>query len=324
MRNRIFAAAAVVLFGAVSLTACSGDDADTSGAQTSGTNSDDAAYTVAYVPTTMNNPFWMAVLEGMQAELEPAGIKIVTVDPANDQTKMNDQIGDLIAQGVDLITIAPVDATAVRPALRQAADAGIPVVNIDAPVTDVDLVETIVASNNEQAGALVAKDMMERLPEGSEVAVLHCPAGGACISRLAGFEAESDGYFSIVQNLDGKGDTNVALPLATDMLTANPALAAIFGINDPMALGAVQAVKEAGREGEVLIYGVDGSPDGKSAIERGVLTGTGAQSPITMGKESALASIAILAGKTVEHEIVIDTHLIISDNISEHDINKWQ
>jgi ribose transport system substrate-binding protein len=73
--------------------------------------------TVGYAPTTMNNPFWLAVLEGVKSVLDDQGVKIVTIDPQNDQSRMNDQIGDLLAQGIDALLVAHFDSTAVSPAL---------------------------------------------------------------------------------------------------------------------------------------------------------------------------------------------------------------
>src|SRR5699024_3827040 len=135
-------------------------------------------------------PFWQAILEGVEAELGNEAT-VRTVDPQADQARMNDMVGDLIVAGVDVIILGPYDTTGVKPALEAAAAANIPVVNIDTPVVDRDLVATVVASDNNKAGALVAESMMEKLAEGSKVAVLHCPAGQACIDRIDGFKEAS-------------------------------------------------------------------------------------------------------------------------------------
>lgn len=317
--KRVFASVAAAAV-AIGFAGC-GNNSDT-GTTTSGDA--DAEIQLGYVPSTMNNPFWQAILDGVNEEIEGKGVAVQTVDPQADQSKMNDMVGDLIASGVDAIILGPYDTTGVQPALQAAADANIPVINIDTPVDDLDLVETVVASDNQKAGALVAEDMMDKLDKGSDVAVINCPAGQACIQRLEGFKEKAGDYFNIVQELDGKGELATSLTLAEDILQSNPNLKAIFGVNDPMALGAVQALAAHPEMSDVLVYGVDGSPDGKVAIKDGTMTGTGAQSPNKIGHEAAKAALDVLDGKEVEKNIVVDTFLVTKDNVDEYGTDGWQ
>ena len=134
--------------------------------------SDDAAgndYTIAYVPTTMNNPFWTAMLGGIKEEMEAKGMdvdsQLVTVDANSDQATMNNYVNDLIAQEVDAIILAPMDCTAVTEALQACEDAGIPVINVDTAVDASDKVVSIIASDNYRAGVECANDMMSKLDE---------------------------------------------------------------------------------------------------------------------------------------------------------------
>jgi ribose transport system substrate-binding protein len=278
---------------------------------------------IGYAPTTMNNPFWLAVLDGVKSVLEPQGIEIVTIDPQNDQSKMNDQIGDLLAQGIDALLVAPFDSTAVRPALAACKDKGVPVINFDTPVADKDMVASIIASDNVNAGVVVAADMMAKLPQGSKIAIIHSPSGQACIDRYDGFMATSNGYFNIVMTPDGKGDTGVTMPIAEDLLQGSPDLKAFFAVNDPSAIGCIQAI--AGRKASgILVYGVDGAPDAKKAIQDGTMTGTGAQSPINIGKLSAETALKVIAGEQVEKNIVVPTFIINDGNLSQYNVDGWQ
>lgn len=280
-------------------------------------------YKIAYAPTTMNNAFWLAVEEPIKAAVEANGDELIEIDPQNDQGRMNDMIGDLIADKIDILLIAPQDSTACETALQACKDAGIPVVNFDTPVTNKDLVATIIASDNYNAGVVVAQDMMAKLPEGSKVAVMHSPSGGACIDRAAGFYDTIGDYFEVVVELDGKGDTGVTLPLAEDVLQGTPDLAAFFCVNDPSAMGAVNALA-AHPEAHVLVYGVDGNPDAKKLIEGGQMAGTGAQSPKTIGQMTIDAAYKLLAGEEVEANIVVPTFIINSDNVAEYGTDGWQ
>jgi ribose transport system substrate-binding protein len=279
---------------------------------------------IGFAPTTMNNPFWLAVLDGVKAALEPQGVVIKTIDPQSDQSKMNDMIGDLLVSGIDALLVAPMDSAGVKPALLACKEKNVPVINFDTPVKDKDLVKSIIASNNFNAGAVVAKDMMSKLPKGAKVAILHSPAGQACIDRYNGFTQTSGKYFNIVQVLDGKGDTGVSLPLAEDILTSSPDLGAFFAVNDPSAIGCVQAIAAHPESKKVLVYGVDGNPDAKKMIQNGTMTGTGAQSPQTIGKQSAETALQVLAGKSVKANIIVDTFIINAGNVSKYGTTGWQ
>jgi ribose transport system substrate-binding protein len=271
----------------------------------------------------MNNPFWLAVLDGVKSVLDSQGVEIVTIDPQNDQSKMNDQIGDLLAQGIDALLVAPFDSTGVRPALVACKEAGVPVINFDTPVVDKDLVASIIASDNVNAGVVVAKDMMSRLPKGSKIAIIHSPSGQACIDRYDGFMKTSAGYFDIVLTPDGKGDTGVTMPIAEDILQGTPDLTAFFAVNDPSAIGCIQAI--AGRKASgILVYGVDGAPDAKKAIQAGTMTGTGAQSPLNIGKLTAETALKVIAKQPVEKNIVVETFIINSSNLGSYNVDGWQ
>jgi ribose transport system substrate-binding protein len=279
---------------------------------------------IAYAPTTMNNAFWLALMGPVKAEVEKSGDTLVTIDPQSDQARMNDQIGDLIAQGIDVLLVAPQDSTGVESALQACKDAKIPVVNFDTPVTNTDLVATIIASDNYNAGVVVAKDMMAKLPKGSKVAVMHSPAGGACIQRAKGFYDTIGDYFDVVVELDGKGDTGVTLPLAEDVLQSTPDLKAFFAVNDPSAMGCVNALAAHPEMTGILVYGVDGNPDAKKLIKDGKMTGTAAQSPETIGAESIKAAYTLLAGGTVEKNISVPTFLITAENVDQYGTDGWQ
>ncbi len=108
----------------------------------------------------------------------------------------------------------------------------------------------------------------------------------------------------------------------TDALIAHPDAVAIFGGNDPTALGAAAAAEAA--QSSCLIYGVDGSPDIKALIADGKVTGTGAQSPMTIGKTIAELYYKWKAGETVESRYPIPTFMINSDNIAEYNNGGWQ
>lgn len=282
---------------------------------------------IAYVPTTMNNPFWTAMMGGITSEMESLGMdpktQLVTVDADSDQVTMNNYIYDLINQKVDAIIMAPMDCTAVTEALQACADAGIPVINVDTAVDRTDLVKTVIASDNYGAGVECAKDMLKKLEPGSKIYIMNQPSGTACVQREKGFRDTIGDKFEIIGTSDTSGDTATTLPVAEDAITADKDLKAFFCINDMGALGCVQAAKAAGRN-DILIYGVDGNPDFMGYVKDGSATGSAAQQPSVIGSNAVKSVMSCLAGDKVEPEITVPVEFITQENIANFDISDWQ
>ncbi|MDO4475660.1 MAG: substrate-binding domain-containing protein [Lachnospiraceae bacterium] len=297
------------------------------GSMTAFAEADLAELKIAYVPTTMNNPFWSAMMGGIEDKMAELGMdvesQLVTVDANSDQATMNNYVNDLLNEGVDAIILAPMDCGAVTEALLACEAEGVPVINVDTPVDALDKVAAIIASDNYKAGVDCAEDMMAKLPEGSKVAVMNQPNGTACVDRENGFKDTVGDYFEIVSTTNTEGDTAKTLPAAEDALTADEDLAAFFCINDMGALGCVQACASAGAE-DILIYGVDGNPDFMGYVADGSATASAAQQPSVIGAMAVEAAIAVLNGEEIEHEQIVDVALITGDNIADFDITDWQ
>ncbi len=295
--------------------------------QTGGASADVADLTFAYVPTTMNNPFWTAMMGGITEQMTAKGMnpdtQLVTVDANSDQATMNDHIYDLINQKVDAIIMAPMDCTACTEALQACADANIPVINVDTAVDRTDLVVSVIASDNYGAGVQCAEDMMKKLDEGSKIYIMNQPSGSACAQREQGFRDTIGEYFEIIGTSDTSGDTATTLPVAEDAITADADIAGFFCINDMAALGCVQAAAAHSRD-DIIIYGVDGNPDFMGYVADGSATGSSAQQPSVIGSNAVDAALAHLAGEAVEQEIVVPVTLITADNIGDFDVSDWQ
>jgi ribose transport system substrate-binding protein len=274
---------------------------------------------------TLNNPFFIALNDGIKSVLEANGDKLVTLDPALDQAKQIAEIEDLISQKVDGIFLNPVDWKGVRPALEEAQKAGIPVINVDAPVFDTDLVACIIASDNYKAGVLVAQDVMKRMKKANVVLLEH-PTAKSAIDRTASFydTVKDDPNYKIVARQSSNGQLEQAMPVMENIIQANPKIDVVMGLNDPTAMGALAALQSAKRAKGVLIYGVDGSPDAKKLIKEGKITATAAQSPKTIGKTAAETMYKILNGQQVEKNILVPVFLIDKTNVDKYGVDGWQ
>jgi ribose transport system substrate-binding protein len=283
--------------------------------------------TICVALAVRNNPFCLALEQGAKEVLEAQGVKVVVVDGNDNQMRQNEQIRDYLAQGIDALIVQPRDVTGIHDALLAAKEKGVPVVIVDNPPTDPGdraMSVSIIASNNKNAGAECAKDMMSKLPRGSDIVIMHNPSAGSCLERYDGFMETQNGYFNVLQVYDGLGDLAVTLSKMDDALQSFKTLKGVFCINDPSAEGAARSI-EAGKRQGILVYGVDGSPTTKQMIKDGQITGTGAQSPINIGREGAEIALQFLGGnKSVQREIVIPTFIINNENVGQYSLDGWQ
>ena len=327
MKKRIMAAMLVgVMACSLALAGC-GSSKDDSGKKDSGDDKSSKAHKYGFTCMTMNNPFFTTIEESVRKEVEANGDELITLDTKQDIATQIQQVEDMINQGIEALFLCPVDSEGISPALDMLEEADIPVINFDTDVTDKDKVDTILVSNNEYAGQVVGEAMAEKYPDGGKIAILDAPYAEACVQRVEGFLkglGDKKDKFEIVSQQNGKGDTAESLPIAENIIQANPDLIGFFCINDPSALGAYSAVESAGLTDKIAVFGCDGSPDAKKSIADGGMAGTGAQSPINIGKQCVEAAKKILAGESVDKEIKVDTFLITKDNVDEYGTDGWQ
>ena len=270
------------------------------------------------------NPFFVALEGSIREVVEANGDELISLDPQNSNEKQLALVEDLISQGIVAIFINPVDRDGITPALDALQAANIPMFGFDTEVTAMDTLVTYAGSDNYNAGYVCGVDLVEKCPDGGPIIVLDSPTMQSVVDRTNGFLAAIEGHgFEVVAQIDCMGNQEQGNLNGTDALTAHPDAVAIFGGNDPTALGA-QAAAEAAQS-NALIYGVDGSPDIKALIAEGKVTGTGAQSPMTIGKTIAELYYQWKADPdSVEDRYPIETFMINSDNIAEYNNGGWQ
>ncbi|MFD2658416.1 sugar ABC transporter substrate-binding protein [Gracilibacillus thailandensis] len=309
------------------LAACNGDtesDGENDSGNDAGEENTDG-YTFGYTSMTQNNPFFQVLEEAIREKVEANGDELITTNPAMEVELQINQIEDMIAQDIDAIFLNPVDWEGIRPALVMLEEADIPIINYDTEVKDFEYVTAYVGSDNKNAGKVAGEDLVERFPEGGEIAVLDSPTMNSINDRIEGFMEAIEGHnFEVVAQHDAKGDLETALDITEDILQAHPDIIAIMGGNDPTALGALAAAKSNNIQ-DIAIYGVDGSPDAKAAIaEGGPFVGTGAQSPISIGEMSVDVAYQILNSEDYEERTPVDTFLINEENVEEYGLDSWQ
>jgi hypothetical protein len=275
---------------------------------------------------TMNNPYFNVLNENLRDTIEANGDILITRDPAQSQERQNEQIIDMLDEGIDILFVNAVDKSGIEKALYKCQSRGVPVILLDTDVDNRVGVISAIQSDNYKAGVLLAEDLIRKKPEGAKILIVANLIASSMVQRRQGFidRLAGEGRYEIMDEIDGVSEIETVNEAMSEYLKTNDKeFDVIFGLNDPTAIGAIAALREKS-EKKFLIYGVDGSPDAKELIRQGLYTATVAQHPIYMGKEAARVAYDYLDGKEIESDIHIDVDLINAGNITRFDISKWQ
>jgi len=274
---------------------------------------------------TMNNPYFVVLNENIKEVVEANGDILITRDPLQDQEKQNQQIAEMIEAGVEAIFINPVDWKAVEPALKLCKENGIALFNIDTNVYDQEYIVSTIISDNYNAGVQCAKDMMQKKDEADIVIINHSTINSTQL-RVQGFldTIAGNNNYRVVEHRKTTAELEVAMEEMKDVISQGYEFDVVLGGNDPTALGCLAAMQLNHIDKNILLYGIDGSPDAKAMIKAGYMEGTSAQSPINIGRTAAETAYQYLEGITVARNIKIPVHLITAKNLSDYDIGGWQ
>jgi len=263
-------------------------------------------YKIALIVKTKNNPFFIPMIHEFEETAKQLGA-VPEVQAAAQESSYEQQVALVqaeVGKGVQAILITPADSKALVPALKQAADKGVLIINLDnrldpATVKSQGLkLGGYVGADNEAGGKQAGAAMIEALPGGGDVAVIEGIRGvDNAETRKRGFESAVNSKLKVVDEQTGNWETDAAYGKAQAILAKHPTLAGIFCANDNMALGAIKAVDEAGKKGKIKVVGYDNIPAAKELLQSGAMTATIEQHPDLMGKYGVRMAVGILDGK---------------------------
>ncbi|MUG64825.1 ribose ABC transporter substrate-binding protein RbsB [Paenibacillus campinasensis] len=261
--------------------------------------------------STLNNPFFVSLKDGVVAEAANLGMDVVVVDAQNDSAKQSNDVDDLIQQGVDVLLINPTDSSAISTVVQTANSLGIPVITLDRSAEQGE-VEALVASDNVKGGQMAAEYIVEQLGEGAKVIELEgVPGASATRERGQGFHDVADVQLNVVAKQAADFDRTKGLNVMENLLQGNPDVQAVFAHNDEMALGAIEAIQSSGKD--IMVIGFDGNDDALKSIEAGRLTATVAQQPDLIGQLAVQAASDVLQGNEVEQNIPAPLKLVVKE-----------
>ncbi|EPC02740.1 LacI family transcriptional regulator [Litchfieldella anticariensis FP35 = DSM 16096] len=280
-----------------------------------------------YIPLIskgFQHQFWQAVKAGADQAATEFGVRITFEGP--DSEAMVDRQIDMLAAALAnkpaAIGFAALDSQAAIPLLREADEAGIPIIAFDSGV-DSDIPVTTATTDNLAAAALAADKMAEQIGGQGKVAVVaHDQTSRTGIDRRDGFlERMQEAYpdIDVVTVQYGQGDQLRSTEVAKAILTANPDLDGMFGTNEGSAIGIVNALQEM-NTGDLVVIGYDSGKIQTDAIRNGLMDGAITQNPVGIGYETVKAAVMAANGETLPE--VIDTGFYYYDktNIDDPEI----
>jgi len=281
-----------------------------------------------YIPIIskgFQHQFWQAVKAGAEQAATEFNVDITFEGPETEA--MVDKQIEMLQTALDknpaAICLAALDSKAVVPLLEKAKAANIPVIGFDSGV-DSDIPVTTAATDNIAAAGVAADKMAELIGGEGEVAVIvHDQTSRTGIDRRDGFVnrmTEAHPNVKIVDIQYGAGDQLKSTDLAKAIIQANPNLKGFFGANEGSIIGVLNAVKELGMEGKIVVIGYDAGKQQMDAIRSGVEAGAITQNPVGIGYKCVESAVKALNGETLEK--VTDTGFFWYDatNIDSEEI----
>lgn len=249
------------------------------------------------------------------------GVQLQFEDARADVVKQLSQVENFISQKVDAIIVNPVDTASTANIIKAATAAKIPLVFVNRRPDQKDLPKDVVAvvSDDVEAGKLQMQYIAEKLGgKGKIVILLGDLANNSTTNRTKGVKEVLAKYpdIKIEQEQTGIWLRDRGMTLVNDWLTQGRDFNAVLANNDEMAIGAAMALKSAGKK-DVLIAGVDGTPDGLNAITKGDMTVSAFQDAKGQADKSVDAARKMARNEPVEQNVVIPFQLITPDNVKD-------
>ena len=287
---------------------------------------------VGAVVISLTNAFWANMKDCYEAAGAEMGVAIdvQTGTTEGDTASQLDVLMTMADMDYDVIIVSPIDGTNLIPGIVKCNENGVKVINLG-PGVDVAALEEAgghldakITVDFAEQGQTVAKDMIARLPEGGQVAIISGLAGaGQSEGRTAGakevLEAAEGIQLVAVQNCDW--DATLAYDAAKALITEYPELKGIFCCNDTMALAVKEAMAAEGKEG-MLIYGVDLTDDARAAISEGTMTGSMSYSSQRYTKAALQMAVMLNEGHVFDSFVYLPLTLVHVDNVN--DMEGWK
>jgi len=281
---------------------------------------------IALIMKSLANEFFVTMADGARKhQAEHSGDYELIVNGIKDESDLAQQVAlveQMVASGVDAIVVAPADSRALVPSLRKAQKAGVVVVNIDNKLDDATLANAgveipFVGPDNREGARTVGAELAKRLRPGDAVAIVEgIPTAFNAQQRRQGFEdAMRSAQMRVVAVQSGQWEQAKANTVVSAMLRQHPDLKAILASNDNMALGAVAAVRQGGRTGQVAVVGFDNISAIREMLRDGRVLATADQHAAQLAVFGIEYALQILRGEAKPQDRRTPVDLVTAEKL---------
>lgn len=279
---------------------------------------------IAVIVKSENSNFWQNVKKGALKAGEDLGGKYkISFQGPQAETAIDDEVNmvkNAVNRDVAGIVLAASDPNALIKPVKEAWEHHIPVVIIDSGInSNGKYYQSYLATDNYEAGKLAAKKLLTSLKgkEGEVGVMSYTPGSDSAIKRTSGFidEVKKVKGMKVLETRYSQSDMALALNQTTDVLASHPKLVAIFGANEPTAVGMARAIKEKGYAGKIVAVGFDGNKALQDFVRDGTLNGIVVQSSYSMGYKGVNTISRILNKEKVNKFIDTGVVYVTKDNI---------
>jgi ribose transport system substrate-binding protein len=331
MRRHIVAVLFAASLALVAAVACGAQVRESGGGQggsQGGGEGQSGPVQLAVVPKAIGFDFWEQVRLGAQCAAQKSEGEVdVQWDGVTAETDVNGQVNllqNFIQQGVDGLVYAATDAKVLYQVTKSAKQQGVTVVNIDSGTNPQPEDVPVFATDNVAAARQVPDLMAQELGEGGgKIAFIPFQQGTLTNEqREKGFKERLKQHpeLKLVAEQSSQSNYNTALQVTEDILTANPDLDGIFAANEPGVLGAAEAVRQAGKAGEIVIIGWDASPEEIQGVKEGVISALVVQNPFRMGYDGVNAAVKMIRQGAEAKGNDTGATIVTKENLNEPEV----
>ncbi len=283
-------------------------------------------YKVGFAQTESNNPWRLAQTASMQEEAKKRGWQLVYTDAASSAAKQVADVNSMIAQGVDLIFLAPREEKPLIPAIKAAKNAGIPVIlldrNVDASLAKAgDDYVTFIGSNFIEEGQRVADWLVKNANGKTTIIELEGTTGSSPANdRKKGFDdvIAKNPDFKVVASQTGDFARDKGRQVAETLLQAHPDANVVYAHNDEMAMGAISAIEAAGKVPgkDILVLSIDGGKEAVQAVVDGKIAAVVECNP-RFGPKAFDTAVAYANGDKIPDKLINPDQFYDASNAKE-------
>ena len=285
---------------------------------------------IGYCTPSHNAPFYVVLTQYIKEYAERSGMQFVSADGQDDIIKQITSLEDLIAAGVNVLILNPLDHKALVPAVNAAVKSGVPVFIVDSAIDPEADYITSVQANNEGNGELIGEWIVNKMGRTKIKAALISGSQGNPVGRekrlgfIRGFAemqlmTQGNADLKIVSQGWGNWTNNGGLKAMEDILVANPDINFLVAENDAMGMGALKAINESGKAADITVVGFDGQKEAYELIKEGKFGATALNSPKELARLVVEAVVEYLNGeRQIDKLIYTPAVLITRENVDKY------